>query len=349
MNFLSVCSGIEAASVAWEPLGFHAVGYSEIAEFPSAVLQHHYPSVPNFGDFTTIERDQVNAIDILIGGTPCQSFSVAGKQAGLTDPRGNLTLEYIRLLARTKPRWFVWENVPGVLRIDGGRTFGTILGEMGKFGYGFAYRVLDAQYFGVPQRRRRVFVIGCLGSWTDPAKVLFKPRSLYGHNTPIPAQGPGAPQGLRNGADQASRGAGRTERETGATGKAGNGEALSYSPVLYENHANDSRITEAGDVAPTLTSRAGTGGNNQPILRDERSPEADQLVADQVSQTLGARDWKGAESYRDGSIQSMQVVAEGDRLVLRRLTPREYERLQGFPDDYTLIPWGPGGQEISPG
>ena len=170
MIYGSVCSGIEAATVAWHGLGWRPAWFAEIDPFASAVLAHRYPDVPNYGDFTKIES--AGPIELLVAGTPCQSFSVAGRRLGLDDPRGNLTLEFLRLASRLRPRWIVWENVPGVLSIDGGRTFGAILGALAELGYGFAYRVLDAQYFGVPQRRRRVFVVAkaCAGILRRAAK-----------------------------------------------------------------------------------------------------------------------------------------------------------------------------------
>ena len=179
MRFGSVCSGIEAASVAWKPLGWRASFVSEIEPFPRAVLSHHQPETPLHGDFTTIEAGQYEPIDLLVGGTPCQSFSIAGLRGGLDDDRGNLALEYLRLADRLRPRWLVWENVPGVLSSNGGRDFGAILGGMVELGYGVTYRVLDACGFGVPQRRRRVFVVGCLGGWQQSAAVLLE-RESYG-------------------------------------------------------------------------------------------------------------------------------------------------------------------------
>jgi DNA (cytosine-5)-methyltransferase 1 len=178
MRFLSVCSGIEAASVAWNPLGWKAVAFSEIEPFPCAVLAHHYPDTPNWGDMTKFQEWPDEPIDLLCGGTPCQSFSVSGLRKGLDDPRGNLMLTFGAIAAKYRPKWLVWENVPGVLSSDGGRDFGTFLGMLGQLGYGFAYRVLDAQYFGVPQRRRRVFVVGCLGDWRSAAAVLFEQESF---------------------------------------------------------------------------------------------------------------------------------------------------------------------------
>ena len=178
MRYLSVCSGIEAATVAWHDLGWKPVGFSEIEPFPSAVLAHHYPAVINFGDMTKYKEWNIEHPDILVGGTPCQSFSVAGLRKGLDDPRGNLALTYCGILDHFRPTWFVWENVPGVLSSSGGRDFGSFLGAVAELGYGFAYRVLDAQFFGVAQRRRRVFVVGYLGDWRPPAAVLFERESL---------------------------------------------------------------------------------------------------------------------------------------------------------------------------
>jgi DNA (cytosine-5)-methyltransferase 1 len=160
-------------------MGWKPVGFSEIEKFPSQVLTHHYPQVTNFGDMTKYKEWNLNdSIGLLVGGTPCQSFSVAGLRKGLDDPRGNLALTYLGILDKFRPKWCVWENVPGVLSSGGGRDFGSFLGALGELGYGFAYRVLDAQYFGVPQRRRRVFVIGHIGDWKPSAKVLFERESI---------------------------------------------------------------------------------------------------------------------------------------------------------------------------
>jgi len=198
MRYLSVCSGIEAASVAWHPLGWRPFAFSEIEKFPSRVLAHHYPDTPNFGDMTKFQEWPDATIDVLVGGTPCQSFSVAGLRAGLADPRGNLMLTYLAIADKYRPRWLVWENVPGVLSSNGGRDFGALLGGLAKLGYGFAYRILDAQYVrvdglgrAVPQRRRRVFVVGCLGDWRRAAAVLFERESLRGNPAPSRKAGEG--------------------------------------------------------------------------------------------------------------------------------------------------------------
>jgi DNA (cytosine-5)-methyltransferase 1 len=202
MKYLSLCSGIEAATVAWHPLGWEAVAYSEIERFPSEVLAHHYPNTPNLGDMTKFkEWTNVSDVDVLVGGTPCQSFSVAGLRKGLDDPRGNLMLTYLAIAKRYRPNWLVWENVPGVLSSNGGRDFGSFLGGLAECGYGFAYRVLDAQFFGVAQRRRRVFVVGYLGDWRLAAAVLFERHSLQGHPAPSREKRQGVTGSVRKGVD----------------------------------------------------------------------------------------------------------------------------------------------------
>jgi DNA (cytosine-5)-methyltransferase 1 len=235
LRYLSVCSGIEAVSVAWHPLGWKPAMFAEIDPFCAWLLRSRYgasrplhmPSptdapnrkeakqraaairnvvalpahgaVINAGDFTKIGAADVGTIDLLAGGTPCQSFSVAGKRAGLDDPRGDLTIEFARLAGRLRPLWLVWENVPGVLSIDDGRTFGAFLGMLVQLGYGIAYRVLDAQHFGLPQRRRRVFVVGHLGDWRGPAAVLLERHSLSGHPPPRRETRQGASGGVEVG------------------------------------------------------------------------------------------------------------------------------------------------------
>jgi DNA (cytosine-5)-methyltransferase 1 len=182
---------MEAASVAWETLGFRAVGFAEIDPFASAVLRHRYPGVPNYGSLTEYAKWPISVgdVDILVGGTPCQSYSVAGKRLGLDDPRGQLMLSFLGLADRIKPRYILWENVPGVLSSGNprGSDFAQFLAGLGDIGYGFAYRVLDSQSVGecrlhthrrgwsaVPQRRRRVFVLASRdsGGWRDCAEIL---------------------------------------------------------------------------------------------------------------------------------------------------------------------------------
>ena len=182
MRYISLFSGIEAATVGWHEMGWKPVVFADFDDFPSAVLKHHYPKVPNAGDVLKHDWKQYRGkADLIVGGSPCQSFSQAGKRLGMDDPRGNLALHYLRIVRDIQPKWFIYENVPGLLSSNEGHDFATFLGEMVKLGYGFAYRVLDAQYFGVPQRRRRVFVVGCAdGDWRSAAAVLFDEKSLCG-------------------------------------------------------------------------------------------------------------------------------------------------------------------------
>ena len=180
MKYLSVCSGIEAASVAWGSLGWQAVGFSEIEPFCCELLKQRFPDVANFGDMTSYKEWNIEkgTVELLVGGTPCQSFSISGLREGLADDRGNLALTFCNIANHFKPRWILWENVPGALSSNRGRDFGIFLGAMGQLGYGFAYRVLNAQFWGVAQRRSRVFVVGYLGDWRPPAAVLFDSESL---------------------------------------------------------------------------------------------------------------------------------------------------------------------------
>lgn len=199
MRYLSLCSGIEAASVAWAPLGWTPVAFAEIEAFPSAVLKHHHPDVPNLGDITRFQEwPDLGTVDLVCGGTPCQSFSVAGLRKGLADPRGNLALTFLAIVDRYRPRVVVWENVPGVLSANEGRDLAAFLGGLGQLGYGWAFRVLDAQFtrvdgfpHAVPQRRRRLFVVGYLGNWACAAAILSEPEGLLGYTAPRRQAGQG--------------------------------------------------------------------------------------------------------------------------------------------------------------
>jgi len=183
LKYLSLFSGIEAASAAWHPLGWEPVGFAEIEPFPSAVLKHRFPNTKNYGDITKWKEWNLTpgSVDIVCAGSPCQAFSVAGLRKGLDDPRGNLALVTLGLVEHLQPKWFIWENVPGVLTSNGGRDFAALLTALGNIGYGgWAYRILDAQHFGVPQRRRRVWLVATRGSanWPLAAAVLFDSESL---------------------------------------------------------------------------------------------------------------------------------------------------------------------------
>ena len=397
MRYLSVCSGIEAASVAWESLGWTPVAFAEIEKFPSKVLAHHYPGVANLGDMTRfrewdIERD---AVDVLVGGTPCQSFSVAGLRKGLDDPRGNLALTFIAMVEHFKPEWVIWENVPGVLSSSGGRDFGSFLGALGQLGYGFAYRVLDAQYFGVPQRRRRVFVVAhSSGDSRRAAEVLFEPESLRGDFTKSNRKGEKSTSSPASSVD--ANGIQRTVGTLCADTHPG-----AYSgqdaytgrlvPVMYENHPNDSRITGPVDPSPTVAARWGTGGGNTPLVGQPialaentigRQPlnggNGDGYTVGGPMYTLNAtgvhgvahpahafkirgighytgtnggvaKPGTGGSGYMGQDEKAYTIATSQDQQIMhgmavRRLTPTECERLQGFPDGYTdIMPETPDG------
>lgn len=184
MRYISLFSGIEAASVAWMPLGFEPVAFCEIDPFPSAVLAYRYPGIPNLGDITKINWKEViekyGAVDIVVGGSPCQSFSIAaGANRTSLDGKSNLMFEYIRAIREIRPAWLLWENVPGVLNVRD-NAFAQLLEELSIIGYGLAWRVLDAQFFGLAQRRKRVFVVGSLGGGGESAAVLFDRESVSG-------------------------------------------------------------------------------------------------------------------------------------------------------------------------
>ena len=264
MTYLSVCSGIEATSVAWTPLGFRPIGFSEIESFPCELLKQKYPNVKNYGDITQYEKWNIGQFDILVGGTPCQSFSIAGKRGGTADERGALMYAYLGIVETYRPSWIIWENVHGVLSSNSGYDFTSFLAGLEKCGYGWAYRVLDAQYFGVPQRRRRVFVVGHSDNRTDlAAKVLFEPESLCGD--------------IAAGSE--------TQKET--TDAIGKG-------VNYFRR----------------------GGNFK-----------------------YHKDKKAATLRSSAASDCFDLVLAREKRYIRRLTPLECERLQGFLDNYTQIEW----------
>jgi DNA (cytosine-5)-methyltransferase 1 len=374
MKYLSVCSGVEAATVAWHPLGWDPIGYAEIETFPSAVLNHHYPTVPNLGDITKYKEWNINGtVELLVGGTPCQAFSVAGLRKGLEDPRGNLTLVYTGILDRFKPKWFVWENVPGVLSSSGGRDFGSFLGAVAELGYGFAYRVLDAQYFGIPQRRRRVFVVGCLGDWVSASKVLFEPdclsRDTEESRKTRERTSPDIEKSVGSNIETFNR---QSHSQFGVDPLASTVKARDHKQftdlVVYETHPADSRVREMGDVCQTVTSRWGTGGGNVPIALQDISGRdkaqngrgwndeglmytldaaATQGVAYSIREDAIAGNFSATPLEVTPALQALRPSVQShhaqtfiaQQMAVRRLTPVECERLQGFPDNYSNIPW----------
>ena len=346
MKYLSVCAGIEAATVAWHSLGFKPVAFSEIEPFPSAVLKHHYPTVPNVGDMTKFKEWNFESIDLLVGGTPCQSFSVAGLRKGLDDPRGNLMLTYLAIARKYQPKWLVWENVPGVLSSNGGNDFASLLRGMGELGYGFAYRILDAQYFGVAQRRRRVFVVGCLGDWRSAAAVLFERHSLSGHPAPSREKRQEVAKTLTRGIAQ------RYDPETetmisialaeNTIGRqpqnGGNGDGFTVGGQMYTLNATGVHgvahpipygVGESPDTAHCLRSGASKADKHESTTY---VAQPFRETADCLTAAYGTK-WNGNASADNGSLFAAHSMA------VRRLTPIECERLQGFPDNYTNITW----------
>lgn len=409
LRFLSVCSGIEAASVAWPQ--WQAVAFSEIEKFPSAVLAHHYPDVPNLGDFTKIDTTTLGSVDILCGGTPCQAFSVAGLRGGLNDERGNLTLKFVELAhalaAGNGLRNVVWENVVGVLS-DKGNAFGCFLGGLvgadaavvpsdkpadGKSSKHWkwrkggrwpvldddgeptgeyvtqepwhaltwpnagmvagpkgraAWRVCDAQYWGVAQRRRRVIVVADFGNGADPSQVLFECEGLQRDIAPSREKGEGASADVAPSLVSSGRGVERTGDTRGqdpvvacyapeiarcdAT-REGSSQDYETTTMVAQTVAISGREGGAtaelgGEVATAL--RASQGGGDKPHV----------LAAVAVDCYNGSIDGDTTLTMRKGNGNALGgVPAALIQSAVRRLTPVECERLQGFPDDWTKIPW----------
>ena len=363
MRYLSVCSGIEAASVAWHPLGWQAVAFSEIDRFPSAVLAARFPRVPNLGDMNGFHRWKLDPIDVLVGGTPCQSFSVAGLRKGLADPRGNLCLTYLAIAARFCPRWLVWENVPGVLSSGRGRDFGSFLGALAKLGYGFAYRILDAQYCGVPQRRRRVFVVGHLGDWRHSAAVLFEPESLCGNPPPGPLAKQETARTLRARAQSSHREDSETFVSHALLAKGGSGrlDPSCETFVSCTIQASDGGVSSGmhpvivhGTQDPCISDNAFALGRNdgqENVLAFSCKDYGSDVGS--IAPTLRSMGHDGSHANAGGQVavvaRTLSARYDGSpcadrgpdviptQFGVRRLTPRECERLQGFPDDWTKI------------
>jgi len=383
--------------VAWQPLGWQPVAFAEIEPFPCAVLAHHYPDVPNLGDVTEITDEQIEAlglIDIVVGGSPCQDLSCAGKRAGLAGERSSLFHEQIRIFhaARTLcgARWLVWENVPGAFSSNQGRDFAVVLGAMagchlavpadgwGREGmalgeYGLVeWSVLDAQWFGLAQRRKRVFAVLDTGNWQDRPPILLERDSLRGDTAPRRESGKNIAEASASGARRGgrsyipdtsmcltARGVGKhdAKQETlifqsrgGNSGEAGliATSASSETPdvamclnagAMGRRDAESETFVVHGTQDPdTLTEPAHTLGRNQ---------GQENVV---YTLTERGRDGGHALEYRcdgtanalltpNGGRAGMGVGTIAHQSTVRRLTPRECERLQGFPDDYLRIAW----------
>lgn len=304
MRYLSVCSGIEAASVAWRELDWHPVAFAEIDNFPSAVLAHHFPNVPNFGDLLDYEKWPIErgAIDLLAGGPPCQSFSVAGE-------RGDLARTFFLLARRLRPEWIVFENVPGILSSADGADFRSLLQTLTESGYGYAYRILDAQHFGIAQRRRRLYLVANATDWRRSAAVLFEPESLRGNFAETHSEKPNAP--AVNNVD--------TELPRDGGGLWWNGGHLSQTldAVLYKRQTLPEKNRFPAVLAPAWIPCSACGDWKCQIHDTHvdacNCPGIDEWAAHSLSPYLDS--------------------------ALRFLTPTECERLQGFPDDWTAVPY----------
>ena len=284
IRYISLFSGIEAATVAWHQLGWKPIAYAEIEPFPKAVLRQHYPEVPDLGDMTKVDWKQYHhAADVVVGGSPCQAFSIAGLRKALDDPRGQLMLEYLRACAEIDPEWIVWENVPGVLSAEHGRAFQSLLEAVAELwpDGGAAWRVLDAQFFGVAQRRERVFLVVNTRDWRRAAPVLFERESLCWDYPSSREKREALAGGTAGGVGNADSGIGnltpgenQSRRVHSSDGIAPTLQAREngghdQSAVMRDFHQQDGRfkVSEHPDLSNTLTSHMGTGGNNVPLVK----------------------------------------------------------------------------------
>ena len=385
MRYGSVCSGIEAASVAWKPLGWDCAFVSEIEKFPAAVLAERFPEVPNLGDFTKIQSgDYEGEIDLLVGGTPCQAFSIAGLRKGLEDERGNLALEFARLAFRTNARWVVWENVPGVLTSGKGGDFAAFLSLLTGWevpvpncgwrraglitaapgGFHVGWRVLDAQYTrvqqfprAIPQRRKRVLLVGSLGAWTDCAEVLFDGEMCGGNTPPRREAGQKTAGDARGGSE--TTGWDFTWWDGGQTASTittrSIGQLMPDKAQLpcvidtrWHNYADDGTCPSllatdfkepkaVYDPSPTLDASYPGKQNNQDVSKLVCYP-IDIMNVDGRGDVFKAKCYgkPGDSAYALTRRRPSGVCVPG---VIRRFIPVECERLMGFPDGWTQIKW----------
>lgn len=351
MKYLSLFSGIEAASVAWQDFGWTCVGVSEIDPFPCAVLKERFPTVPNLGDITQITKEKLDeikegheTIDIVVGGSPCQSFSVAGARKGLKDPRGNLMFEYCRVVRTVRPSYFIWENVPGALSSGKGADFGALIAEMVDIGYSLCWRVLDAQHFGVPQRRKRVFLVGCLGDNTSGFDILFEREGSKRNLEP-------SRETREDDTSQVESSIGEHDQEqvtflestqshatmgetsvcstlTAAMGLGGGHVPMVVDDVVYHSNHRSSPPKEH-DKCPTLLAWMGTGGNNIPMMIERGYYEHNQTDArikgpKDIANTITARYGTGGghvpfvmETTHENAVYLSSKIRTGGDLELK--------------------------------
>ena len=358
MRYASVCDGIGAVHVAWQPLGWHCEWTAEIDAFPAAVVEQRW-GFPNRGDMTRFKEWDDAPIELLVGGTPCQSFSVAGLRKGLHDPRGGLMLTFLEIAQRYRPQWVVWENVPGVLSSSGGRDFGSFLGALGELGYGWAYRVLDAQWFGVAQRRRRVFVVGCLGDERRAAQVLFESESVCRDNPPSRKAGQGvaaaASSGTGSGGVPDTCGTLCAAKHPGAYSGQDAYTGRLVPQAFYSTESRCDNIPPAG-LSPPL--KIGSNGGGQPPAVAFSAKDYGGDASEEVSPTMRSMGHDGSHANGGGqlavAIRTAQTSANGhgiandvahtlDQVQGQAVAFTKSKRAQSTTDDES---WVPG--EVSP-
>jgi DNA (cytosine-5)-methyltransferase 1 len=359
MRYLSVCSGIGTDQLA-APAHWSCAGFAEIDPFARAVLAHRFPEVPLHDDFTTLDTADVGPVDLVVGGTPCQSFSVAGKRLGIDDPRGNLTIEFVRLGIRLGARWLFWENVPGVLSSNAGSDFGSFLEVLADGGYQCAWRVLDAQHFGVPQRRRRVYLVACRGAGADVgavASVLFERNRSEWHPPARRTQGQGVAgtvgrgSGNRGWAPDTDRmtfvphvvGAVSSKWAKGSGGPSGD-EAynLLTASLVASTLGADSGAGRRYKQAIAFTSKdaGGDAGEVAPTLRGGNHVDGNANGGVSPAVAFDASDNRhSVPSDTTDPVRASGRPAVASETVVRRPTPLECERLQGLPDGHTAVPF----------
>lgn len=347
LTFGSLFAGIGGLDLGLERAGMVCRWQVEIDDRCQDVLARHWPDVPKFKDVRDASRHNLAAVDLICGGFPCQDLSVAGRRAGLAGNRSGLFYEFMRVVADLAPRWVLIENVPGLLSSNRGRDMGTVIGTLGQLGYGWAYRVLDAQHFGVAQRRRRVFIVGCLGGGAAAAQVLFEPESLSGH--PAPSREAGQDVAGTLGACANRRGWNDdTDRATfvpeiagtligGQPGGSSHGKLsgsdrrtiVAYPDPSYAVQGVGSKFGSGRDNQDTFVVFDWQSGGDVRHNVSERHTSA--LQASQTPAVATGINLSGLRGRQPGSAATF--VHEG--IAVRRLTPTECERLQGFPDGHT--------------